>query len=117
MSDNSLFWISVRCLISMAGCIIIIYPVYKYLIPLKLKNVAHFDIYKFSCQTYNNILDDSFTLSGNINISSLPSGEYNVYLVLADDFTNTAIRGIRFANYYMYDEMLQANKITTVTIN
>ena len=43
MSDNSLFWISVRCLISMAGCIIIIYPVYKYLIPLKLKNVVlHF---------------------------------------------------------------------------
>ena len=31
-------------------------------------------------------------------------------------FTNTSIRGIRFANYYMYDELLQANRITEITI-
>lgn len=73
------------------------------------------ELIKYEVNTYSSLLDDSFTLSGSIDISNL-NGEYSVYLVLADNFTTTSIRGIRFANYFMYDEILQANKLTNIII-
>ena len=79
-----------------------------------LKNNSN--TYKFECNTYNQILDDYFTLTGKVNLSNLPRGEYEVYYVLAENFTTSAIRGIRFANYNMYNEELNANKITTISI-
>lgn len=66
-------------------------------------------IYEFE---YNNELNIYY----NINISNLEKGNYELYFVLADDFTSSSVRGIRFANTNMYNEELKANKLATITI-
>ena len=52
-----------------------------------------------------------------LDISNVKAGNYQLYIVLADEFNNSSIRGIRFANTNMYDESLQANLLTNIKIN
>ena len=79
-----------------------------------LDNGSSINVY--NVETYESILDDSFTLTGSIDLSYLHAGEYTVYFVLADNWMGGAKRGIRFANYFMYNEELQANRLTTITV-
>lgn len=52
---------------------------------------------------------DLYNLNYNLNISSLENNtDYNLYLSLCDDYTNTPIRAIRFAND-IWNEDLKSN--------
>ena len=67
--------------------------------------------YKFEFE-YNNEL----TIEQTIDISGVDAGLYDFYFVLASDFTDHAIRGIRFANTNMYNSELMANKMAEIYI-
>lgn len=62
------------------------------------------------------VYKNSLIINYHFDISTLSPGSYDVYFVLAEKFTDHAIRGIRFANTNMYNEELNANKIGTITI-
>ena len=99
----------------------------KVSIKLQLKNVGFGELFKnktgfvilknnekeyvFSFE-YNNelLIEESF------NISNLPTGDYELYLVLADAYNGQAIRGIQFANKNMFNESMKANKLLDLTI-
>ena len=74
-----------------------------------LKNASNQFVFDFE---YNN----EFSITEQIDLTGIPTGNYEFYFVLADDFTNKAIRGIRFANNDMYNSEILANKLTTIII-
>ena len=62
---------------------------------------------------YNNELDINYT----IDVTNIVEGKYDLFFVLADDFNDKAVRGIRFANTNMFDDTIYANKLTSIVID
>ena len=94
---------------------------------LNLKNVGFGELYKTKkCfvilknsqneYVFEYEYNKELKIEKSIEIDKIKSGEYNFYLVLADEFDGHAIRGIRFANTDMYDENLQANLLAKIKI-
>ena len=94
---------------------------------LKIKNVGFGEIYRNKkCfiilksnkdqYVYDFEYNNELTISHTIDLKYVQSGDYEVYLVLADSFTDHAIRGIRFANENMYNEKLNANKLCEIKV-
>ena len=74
-----------------------------------LKNKQNQYVFEFE---YNNEL----LIQQSFDLSEVIKGDYELYFVLADSFTTSAIRGIRFANINMYNEELNASKMTNISI-
>ena len=94
---------------------------------LKIKNVGFGELYKTKTlfvilkngnqeYVYEFEYNNELLISKQIDINNISSGNYELYLVLADSYNGEAIRGIRFANENMYNEEMNANKLTTITI-